>query len=68
MPRRLLPGALVLSALVALLLSALSLAAANLAPVNLDFEAGTPGEVPPGWLAPANTMGYTGVLGQRARK
>ena len=68
MPRRVLRGALVLSALFALLLSALSLAAANPAPVNFDFEPGSPGEVPPGWLAPAKTMGYTEVLGQRARE
>ena len=51
-----------LPALALLVLAALSVCAANPGPVNLGFESGSPGEVPPGWIAPAATLGYTVAL------
>lgn len=45
------------------LLAALSLfAAPNPTPTNLDFETGTAGELPPGWVSPTVKMGYTAAL------
>ena len=40
----------------------------NPAPVNLDFESGSPGEVPPGWLSPTAKVGYTVALSTDAPK
>src|ERR1700741_2845012 len=37
-------------------------AAPNPVPANLDFESGSPGEVPLGWLAPTAKAGYTVAL------
>lgn len=46
-----------------LFVAALSCAAApNPGPVNLDFESGSPGEVPPGWISPTTKLGYTAAL------
>ncbi len=60
MPRRLL--------LALLILGTLSTDAIGTAPANLDFESGTPGEVPPGWLSPTAGMGYTAALSVEAPK
>ncbi|HEX8617073.1 MAG TPA: S41 family peptidase [Thermoanaerobaculia bacterium] len=35
---------------------------ANPTPVNLDFESGSPGEIPPGWVPTTAHFGYTAVL------
>ena len=42
--------------------------APNPAPVNLDFESGTPGEVPPGWFSPTKQAGYTAALSTEGAK
>jgi hypothetical protein len=48
---------------VLLLVATLHVAAApNPAPMNLDFESGSPGEVPPGWMSPTGKMGYAVTL------
>ncbi len=52
-----------------LLVVALSAVAAPIpAPMNLDFESGSPGEVPPGWLSPTATLGYTVAISTDAPK
>lgn len=52
-----------------LLVATLGIAAApNPAPVNLDFESGSPGEVPPGWLSPTTELGYTAALSTETPK
>ena len=45
-----------------LLLAAVCAGAANPTPLNLDFENGSPGEVPPGWFSPTVKLGYTAAL------
>ena len=37
-------------------------AAPNGGPVNLNFESGSPGEVPPGWVSPTVRLGYKAEL------
>lgn len=50
------------SILALLLLGVLPLLAANPAPQNLDFEAGAPGELPPGWHSPTAKLGFTAAV------
>ena len=38
------------------------------APVNLDFESGSPGEVPPGWFSPTTNFGYAAALSTESPK
>src|SRR5688500_12869945 len=45
-------------ALVVTLCTISCLGAPHPAPANLDFEKGSPGQVPPGWLAPTAKAGY----------
>jgi C-terminal processing protease CtpA/Prc len=49
-------------------LATLSLCAANPGPVNLDFESGSPGEVPSGWIAPKGVIGFTVALSTETPK
>ncbi|HEU4887308.1 MAG TPA: S41 family peptidase [Thermoanaerobaculia bacterium] len=52
-----------------LLVATLGVAAApNPAPVNLDFESGSPGEVPPGWISPTTELGYKAALSTETPK
>ncbi|HEY0158069.1 MAG TPA: S41 family peptidase [Thermoanaerobaculia bacterium] len=55
-------------ALALFLLVVLPVRAIAPAPVNLDFEQGSPGEVPPGWFAPPALGGYSAVLTADAPK
>jgi len=48
--------------LVVLCFAVFPLLAANPAAINLDFETGSPGEVPPGWFAPTTHLGYDTAL------
>lgn len=43
-------------------------AAPNAVPLNLDFESGSPGEVPPGWVSPTTHWGYTAALSTETPK